>query len=1353
MAAANPYVGARPFRKGEELYGRKREAAELLDLLIAERIVLLPAPSGAGKTSLIEAALIPQLEGEEFGFEVLPTIRVSREHPGDFHGAAANRYILSTLLCLDEKLAPEQRSGLDELSRMTLSGYLRQRPQADHNPNNDFLIFDQFEEILTIDINDDDGRHAFFGQLGEALRDHKIWALFAMREEYVTALSPFLRPVPTGFATAFRLDFLDAAHAREAIQKPAKKCGVTFADDAADELVKNLRGAGNYVEPLHLQIVCRHLWEQCGFAAGPVGVDANKIGLDDVLRQNHGNIDSALEAYYAECLRQASAKAGIPERAVREWIDQHLITAQGIRAQLARGTGEATEGLASAAIEQLIQSILIRVEKRRDIEWLELAHDRLIRPIRNNNGKWYAENLSALQRAAQLWDCHGRDRGLLLQGQSLDDAIAWVRENPAKLNELERDFFNACEEARNYRNRERKKNGWIAVTAVAAIVACIAALFATGFFVAEKERAEQEKTNALLASVDARSARDEAELNARFAQQEAQRALLAERLSSARALANTATRQNQRPDLGLLLALAATRDEAPLDIQGGLLTALTANPNLLTYIHGHAGAVRSVAYSGDGGLLVSAGDDGQIRLWDTARQWLAQAPLPARQGAIFSIALDPGGGLLASGGKDGSVLLWDLKTRDHVALAGASGAVRGLAFSPDGRWLAAAGRFEEIHLWNTSDKNVKAIDVQPQSLPIPDGGAVGAVPKAALPESYGSHSVHSLAFADKRTLAAGIYETRYESGKTVRSGQVVLWDIESRKILHAHASRQAVNSVAFRPAQAAGGTANTRFLAAATSEGDIQLWNVKQREPDIFYAPDRSAHAIGIAAIAFSPDGENLAGAEANRGVIVLDSSGKMKTRFATGEVIHHLAIAPDGNTLAAASDDGTVALFSIQPVHPHPLARSLPGAVHSVAWQSGLLVAADHQSLNFFHAVPELRRASDRDALPNPAHKMTRMVSSPDGKILAWFGAPPHRVFVSGDGAATQETWSAEVKPQLAKIDSVAVSSDGLLAIGGAGGKEVELWKRTAASGSSPRYQAYRSFSVPRAASRPGRESGREEAEGASMASALALAFSPDGKTLACGSSENAVIVWDLANEQAAAIRLEQGITRDVTALAFSPDGKLLASGGKEGAVILWNPSAREQLVRLRDHEDAVLSLAFSPDGRILASGGADQRIILWDAQTWLPFGAPLETPGKVASLSFSPDLRQLQLASASGDGGQGYLWDLRLASWRDAACSIAARNLTSAESALYLRNQASAPLCAEGLLNRAHEQALLDAGAPAQAYAAAAGLSQQRSTELNSRICASGRLHGHAQAVKAACERVAQRAARDQGVALRRE
>src|SRR5690349_3787845 len=116
---ANPYVGPRAFEIGEEIYGRDREVLRLLDLLIAERIVLLYSPSGAGKTSLIKAGLIPRLEQEEF--DVLPVIRLKHAPPpgaAEMDGSAFNRYVFSTLLSLDEALPEDQRTPADALARL-----------------------------------------------------------------------------------------------------------------------------------------------------------------------------------------------------------------------------------------------------------------------------------------------------------------------------------------------------------------------------------------------------------------------------------------------------------------------------------------------------------------------------------------------------------------------------------------------------------------------------------------------------------------------------------------------------------------------------------------------------------------------------------------------------------------------------------------------------------------------------------------------------------------------------------------------------------------------------------------------------------------------------------------------------------------------------------------------------------------------------------------------------------------------------------------------------------------------------------------------------------------------------------
>jgi hypothetical protein len=217
--APTPYIGARPFRRNETIYGRTREARDLLSLLVGNRIVLLNSPSGAGKTSLIQASLIPRLEKRRF--VVRPTIRVGA--PAPLPGA--NRYLLSVMQSLEEGRPPAEQLPAEQLAGLTLREYLAQR-STQGAENGQVLIFDQFEEVLTLDPADEASRLAFFEQLGDALADEWLWALFAIREEYVAALEPYGYLVPSRFANTFRLALLGVEAVAEAIRGPAESRGV-----------------------------------------------------------------------------------------------------------------------------------------------------------------------------------------------------------------------------------------------------------------------------------------------------------------------------------------------------------------------------------------------------------------------------------------------------------------------------------------------------------------------------------------------------------------------------------------------------------------------------------------------------------------------------------------------------------------------------------------------------------------------------------------------------------------------------------------------------------------------------------------------------------------------------------------------------------------------------------------------------------------------------------------------------------------------------------------------------------------------------------------------------------------------
>jgi WD40 repeat protein len=147
-------------------------------------------------------------------------------------------------------------------------------------------------------------------------------------------------------------------------------------------------------------------------------------------------------------------------------------------------------------------------------------------------------------------------------------------------------------------------------------------------------------------------------------------------------------------------------------------------------------------------------------------------------------------------------------------------------------------------------------------------------------------------------------------------------------------------------------------------------------------------------------------------------------------------------------------------------------------------------------------------------------------------------------------------------------------------------------------------------------------------------VAFSPDGTILASGNG-GGVTLWEVATGRSK-VSLDKGLIRSV---AFSPDSRLLASGSVYGLVRLWDMTAYQEQATLGQHDGIAYALAFSPDGKILVSAGQDGKVRLWNVATENVIATIRIPQTQIWSVAFSPD--GTLLASGSSDG-LIRLWDV---------------------------------------------------------------------------------------------------------------
>jgi WD40 repeat protein/transcriptional regulator with XRE-family HTH domain len=419
-----------------------------------------------------------------------------------------------------------------------------------------------------------------------------------------------------------------------------------------------------------------------------------------------------------------------------------------------------------------------------------------------------------------------------------------------------------------------------------------------------------------------------------------------------------------------------------------------------------------------------------------------------------------------------------------------------------------------------------------------------------------------------------------------------------------------------------------KMLAAAGADGTLRLWDVASPGHPFLVDNLVAANADDpLYVTAFSPDGKVLAAAGAGQVVNLWDMSDPARPRplgTLTGakNTIYSVAFSPDGTTLAAASADGTVRLWDVSdPAHAEPLGRPL-----AVSAASGYV-----ESVQF----------------------------SPDGETLA-----------AGTGAGNVWLWNVTslahpvefagmpLTGPTMQVSGVAFSPDGRLLAVSSQDKKVWLW-RLGAGGLGGAGSA--GSAVP-----DGTLTGAKNWVDA-------VAFSPDGRSLAAGTSDASVLVWNVATRAVSqtlpAAQPVTSVTWDgperivstdaegtillwslptpvlatdnaPSSVAYSPDGKTLAVGGQN--VQIWNTASRELVATHQLPANVFVNgLAYSPNGAVIASAYNNGTTALLDAKTLAPLGTPFTVTkfGNAETVAFSPDGKTL---ATGADDGTVRLWSV---------------------------------------------------------------------------------------------------------------
>ena len=326
-------------------FGREREKIKLLSKLMSYRLLLFYGKSGVGKTSLINAGVIPELAAHGY-------------HPVYARISTNPSYTILRAI--------NTTSGVPFPEQATLHAYLQQV----NAPMEEVLILfiDQFEELFT--QVDAETRSVFIQEIARIYTDTqlKLKLILSFREDYLAEFNVFLQDIPDIFNNYYRLERLTQAQAREAITGPVQLCGIHYESELLDRLLLDL--GTEAIDPPQLQIVCDSLYE---------ALQPDETCITTELYERLGGTRVILSGYLDQVLKHYTSE----ERLLIQKLLKAFITSVDTKAVLTVDHLASRAGLAVERVQKTLDELLrARLVRRAESEiQYELSHEYLVNQI------------------------------------------------------------------------------------------------------------------------------------------------------------------------------------------------------------------------------------------------------------------------------------------------------------------------------------------------------------------------------------------------------------------------------------------------------------------------------------------------------------------------------------------------------------------------------------------------------------------------------------------------------------------------------------------------------------------------------------------------------------------------------------------------------------------------------------------------------------------------------------------------------------------------------------------------------------------------------------------------------------